>query len=62
MQVIGAVGGLLADLGFQVCPASALTAGTLRPSLLAWVDAGDTTADELRELEALGAPGIVIGS
>jgi hypothetical protein len=58
LQVIGAMGGLLADLGFQVCPASALTAGTLRPSLLAWVVAGDSPTDELR---ALGAPCIVIG-
>jgi hypothetical protein len=62
VQLIGSVGGLLADLGFQVCPASALTGGTLRPSLLAWVDAGDTAADERRRLEALGAPGVVIGS
>ena len=58
LQVIGAMGGLLADLGFQVCPASALTAGTIRPSVLAWVVAGDAPGDELR---ALGAPCIVIG-
>jgi plasmid stabilization system protein ParE len=58
LQVIGAMGGLLTDLGFQVCPASALTAGTIRPSLLAWVVAGGTPGDELR---ALGTPCIVIG-
>lgn len=58
LRVIGAMGGLLTDLGFQVCPASALTAGTFRPSVLAWVSAGDPPADELR---AMGAPCIVIG-
>ena len=58
LQIIGAMGGLLADLGYQVCPASALTAGTVRPSVLAWVVAGDMPGDELR---ALGAPCIVIG-
>jgi hypothetical protein len=61
VQVIGAIGGLLADLGFQVCPASALTAGTLRPSLLAWVAAGSDATDERRALEAVGAPGVFIG-
>ena len=59
LQVIGAMGGLLADLGFQVCPASALTAGTVQPSVLAWVTAGDALADELL---ALAAPCIVIGA
>ncbi len=59
LRIIGAMGGLLTDLGFQVCPASALTEGTFRPSLLAWVVAEDAPADELR---ALGAPCIVIGA
>lgn len=59
LQIIGAMGGLLADLGFQVCPASALTAGTIRPSVLAWVVAGDPLADELH---ALATPGIVVGT
>ncbi|MBA3652860.1 MAG: hypothetical protein H0W70_01550 [Actinobacteria bacterium] len=61
MQVVGSIGGLLADLGFQVCPASALTAGTIRPSLLAWVAHGGAAVEERRALDALGAPGVMIG-
>src|SRR5215212_567081 len=41
-RVIGGSGGLLVDLGFQVCPIGAITSGMLPPSLLVWV-AGETT-------------------
>lgn len=66
VEIIGIVGGLLADLGFHVCPIGADANRRLRPSIVVWV-CGDETeaeaeADEYRQLAAIGAPGLSIGS
>ncbi len=61
VQLIGLVGGLLADLGFQVCPISA-DARPQRPSLVVWVCGDETESDEYRQLAAMGVPGLSIGS
>src|SRR5437899_12628812 len=36
-QLIGGSGGLLVDLGFQVCPIGAITSRMLPPTVLVWV-------------------------
>ena len=59
--LIGLVGGLLADLGFQVCPIGA-DARPQRPSLVVWVCGDETESDEYRQLAAMGVPGLSIGS
>jgi len=62
VKVIGTVGGLLVDMGFQVFPAKAMTGGDLRPSLIVWIG-GDTTATEERAHLAAGAIlGVSVGS
>jgi hypothetical protein len=43
-QLIGATGGLLVDLGFQMCPIGAITNSTLPPTFLVWI-AGMATTD-----------------
>ncbi|MGH3850312.1 MAG: hypothetical protein ACRDRT_11505 [Pseudonocardiaceae bacterium] len=60
-RLTGASGGLLVDLGFQICPIGAITSGMLPPSLLVWVAGETTTPEERRQLAALGAPGLWIG-
>lgn len=59
---IGLVGGLLTDLGFQVCPIGALSDHTGAPSLVAWVCGDETEADEYEQLADIDAPGLSIGS
>src|SRR4051794_25157644 len=59
---IGAAGGLLADLGFQVCPIGADDAMTARPSIVVWVCGNRTREDEYEQLEAMSVPGISLGS
>lgn len=61
VELIGLVGGLLADLGFQVCPIGA-DARPQRPSIVVWVCGDETRADEYEQLAALGVPGLSIGS
>jgi len=61
VELIGLVGGLLADLGFQVCPIGA-DARPQRPSLVVWVCGDETESDEYRQLAAMGVPGLSIGS
>lgn len=60
-QLIGASGGLLVDLGFQVCPIGAITRGLLPPALLAWVAVDDAPQAERALLSTLDAPGLWIG-
>lgn len=60
VKVIGTVGGLLADLGFQVFPAKAMTGGDLWPSLLTWVGGSATAAEERDRLRVIGAPGVSV--
>ena len=59
-RLTGASGGLLVDLGFQLCPIAAITSGMLPATLLVWIGDG-TTPDEYQQLAALGAPGLWIG-
>ena len=59
-QLTGASGGLLVDLGFQLCPIAAITSGMLPATLLVWIGDG-TTPDEHQQLAALGVPGLWIG-
>ena len=59
-QLTGASGGLLVDLGFQLCPIAAITSGMLPATLLVWIGDG-TTPDEHEQLAALGVPGLWIG-
>ncbi len=60
VKVIGTVGGVLADLGFQVFPAKAMTEGDLRPSLLIWVGGSATATDERDQLGLIDAPGVSV--
>ena len=62
VQIIGRLGGLLADLGFQVCPVGADATRTAPPSLMVWVCGDETQADEYEQLKEIGAPGLSIGS
>ncbi len=58
---IGALGGLLADLGYDVYAVSALPDLDARPSFVGWVG-GDETAAEHDQLVALDAPGLAVGA
>lgn len=60
-QLLGASGGLLVDLGFQVCPIGAVARGLFRPSLLVWLAGENTPGEELVVLASFGAPGLWIG-
>ncbi len=60
-QLIGASGGLLVDLGFQVCPIGAITNRMLPPTVVVWIAGDDTTPEERAQLAALGVPGLWIG-
>ena len=60
-QLIGGSGGLLVDLGFQVCPIGAITGGMLPPSLLVWVAGDTTTSEEQEQLSSLTTAGVWIG-
>lgn len=57
---IGALGGLLADLGYDVYAVSSLPDLDARPAFVGWVG-GEETAAELSQLAVLGAPGLSIG-
>lgn len=59
-RLTGASGGLLVDLGFQLCPIAAITSGMLPAALLVWIGDG-TTPDEHQQLAALGVPGLWLG-
>ena len=59
-QLTGASGGLLVDLGFQLCPIAAITSDMLPAALLVWIGDG-TMPDEHQQLAALGVPGLWIG-
>jgi len=61
VQVIGLVGGLLADLGFHVFAIGAESRPP-RLSIMVWVCGEDTDAAEGEQLAALEVPGILIGS
>ena len=59
-RLTGASGGLLVDLGFQLCPIAAITSGMLPAALLVWIGDG-STPDEHQQLAALGVAGLWIG-
>lgn len=60
-QLLGGSGGLLVDLGFQVCPIAAVTSGMLPASLLVWIAADGTTTHEREQLASFGIPVVWIG-
>ena len=59
---LGALGGLLTDLGYKVCAISSLAEADARPSFVAWVCGDETRSDEYEQLVALDAPGLSIGA
>ena len=60
-RLTGASGGLLVDLGFQLCPIAVITNGMLPAILLVWIASDSTTPDERQQLTELGVPGLWIG-
>jgi hypothetical protein len=60
LAYIGALGGLLADLGYDVYAVSSLPDLDARPAFVGWVG-GEETAAERSQLAVLGAPGLSIG-
>jgi len=60
-RLTGASGGLLVDLGFQLCPIGAITNGMLPAALLVWIAGDRTTPEERQQLTELSAPGLWIG-
>lgn len=57
---LGALGGLLADLGYDVFAVSSLPDLDTRPAFVGWVGGGET-ASEHEQLVAIDAPGLSIG-
>lgn len=57
---IGALGGLLADLGYDIYSLGSLAALDQRPSFIGWVG-GEESTSEQAQLEALDVPGVSIG-
>lgn len=60
LAYIGALGGLLADLGYDVYAVSSLPDLDARPAFVGWVG-GEETAAEHERLAALDAPGLSVG-
>lgn len=60
LAYIGALGGLLADLGYDVFAVSSLPGLDARPAFVGWVGGGETTREQ-EQLVAIGAPGLSIG-
>lgn len=60
LAYIGALGGLLADLGNDVYAVSSLPDLDARPAFVGWVG-GEETAAEHERLAALDAPGLSVG-
>jgi hypothetical protein len=56
----GALGGLLADLGYDVYAVSSLPQLDAPPALVGWVGGGETTT-EREQLAAIDAPGLAVG-
>ena len=61
LAYLGALGGLLADLGYDVFAVSSLPSVDARASFVGWVG-GEETADEQEQLAALDAPGLSVGA
>lgn len=60
LAYIGALGGLLADLGYDVFAVSSLPGLDARPGFVGWVGGGETTTEH-EQLVAIDAPGLSIG-
>lgn len=60
LAYIGMLGGLLADLGYDVFAVSSLPGLDARPAFVGWVGGGETTS-ELDQLVDIDAPGVSIG-
>ena len=61
LAYIGALGGLLADLGYDVFAVSSLPGLDARPAFVGWVGGGETTTEH-EQLAAIDAPGLSIGA
>lgn len=57
----GALGGLLADLGYDVYSVSSLPQLDAPPAFVGWVGGGETTTEQ-EQLAAIDAPGLRVGS
>jgi hypothetical protein len=60
LAYIGALGGLLADLGYDVFAVTSLPGLDARPAIVGWVGGGETTS-EYEQLATIDAPGLSIG-
>lgn len=60
LAYIGLLGGLLADLGYDVFAVSSLPGLDARPAFVGWVGGRETTSEHER-LAAIDAPGLSIG-
>ena len=60
LAYIGMLGGLLADLGYDVFAVSSLPGLDCRPSFVGWVGGQETTSEH-EQLVAFDAPGLSIG-
>jgi hypothetical protein len=60
LAYIGMLGGLLADLGYDVFAVSSIPGLDARPAIVGWVGGGETTSERER-LAAIDAPGLSIG-
>ena len=60
LAYLGALGGLLADLGYDVFAVSSLPGLDAPPAFVGWVGGGETTSEH-DQLLAIDAPGLSIG-
>lgn len=60
LAYIGALGGLLADLGYDVYAVSSLPGLDTQPAFIGWVGGGETPSEH-EQLAAIDAPGLSIG-
>ena len=62
LSYVGLVGGILADLGFEVVAVASVADDGPAPALVAWITGGETSPDEAAQLGAIGTRGLAIGS
>jgi len=60
-RLAGAIGGLLVDLGFELCPIGAISNGMLNAALVVWIAGDATTPEERQQLIDFGVPGVWVG-
>jgi len=62
VSLVGILGGVLADLGFSMCPIGSAEARRRGPDLVIWICGDETESDEQALLAEIKSPGISIGS